>query len=108
MNKELHPVNFVWQNLVTTEDQKVPSHTLIIFKYHTGRYTQYYLLPKEEAIARFTQQMNNRSPYEIESEGWDVEATELTFFNSEAWVGNISQQFQEFSQALLNQLTGED
>lgn len=101
----MNSVNFIKQK---TQDlsQSDAADTLHIFTYAQGRFFQFYLnVDLEEAKSRFTRQMNARTPFEMEDEGWDCSITTLGFSkDGESWMGNLGNQFQDLTNALMKQL----
>jgi len=81
-------VNITWPE-VTDLGKGQSDNFMIMFTYYKGQCTHYYLnIPKETAVERFNESMNQRHPFEIEQEGWDATGYIIPFSDSgEAWLG---------------------
>ena len=81
-----------------------PTETVVIFNY--GRefeFSQFYLMGQDEAVERFTEQMNNRSEFEIADEGWTVNGIVVQFLDGQAHIGAWGAQMKRLQDMLFTQ-----
>lgn len=95
-----------WKTDTATRTHPPSEVSLIWMRYNQRKNSQFFLShTKQQAEDKMKQYMANRTPFEIDKEGWDVEAFELFFSpDGETFVSEDGMtQMQDLSRMLLGQ-----